>query len=403
MKPHSERSSSGIGRDFRRQREQIIGLGEKSFKKTYFPELQRRLAELERFRLLIEQTGEAIFLFRVPDAGMIDVNRAACLFTGLSKEELLATSITELWDSGSAEQISRLLADPDSAIGRTTAIIGALRGPEAHQQAVETTFQLASLEDGKYAVAVARDIAVRKRAEEALLVAKERAERADRAKSEFLNIASHELRTPITSATLLLELLKKQLAAGQTVTTMTTIDRMRRQLDHLASMVFDMIDISRLERGTLSIRREQGDIVRLVHDVVESFRLRTKDHEVVFNEPLEAITVDVDPVRIAQVLDNFLDNAGKYSPSGAPILVKCQTDRGKVRISVSDQGEGISDEELQYIFKRFFRSNSDIVRRNAGLGLGLYISKEIVELHGGQIFVETAPGAGSTFSFEIPI
>lgn len=385
--------------ELERRRAQIIGLGERSFKKTYFPELQRRLAELERFRLLLEQAGEAIFLVRAGDAAIIDANRSACAFTGLAKEQLLRTSVGELWDAASAEDISRILRQRNE---HERVMVGALRARGGKERPVETTFQLVSLEDGDWGVAVSRDISERKRWEQALIQAKERAEEADRAKSEFLDIASHELRTPITSARLLLLLLRKQVASANAIP-VSTVDRIAHQIERLASMVNDLLDISRLERGALRLKREECDLAQIARDVVETFRLRTNHPNVVLVCPTGRTLAELDPVRIAQVLDNLLDNASKYSPPGAAIEVLLSVDRATVRVSVTDHGEGIAEADVPQLFSRFFRSKSETVRRTAGLGLGLNIAKEIVELHGGRIGVATSIGEGSSFTFELPL
>ena len=229
--------------------------------------------------------------------------------------------------------------------------------------------------------------------------AKDAAERASRMKTEFLNVASHELRTPLTSLQLLIPLVAQRLdvpALGK------TLDRMERQVARLATMVNDMLDVARLERGAVTLHRAPTEIGELVRDAIETFRLQFPARPISLAAPDRSITVHCDRIRIEQVLDNLLDNAAKYSPDDRPIGVAIAVENADVRISVRDEGLGLPTEELGSLFTPLFRTSRSTALHKQGLGLGLYISSEIVRLHGGRIGVTANPDAGSTFFFYLP-
>jgi signal transduction histidine kinase len=229
--------------------------------------------------------------------------------------------------------------------------------------------------------------------------AKDAAERASRMKTEFLNVASHELRTPLTSLQLLIPLVAQRLDVPELD---RMLGRMERQVARLATMVNDMLDVSRLERGAVTIRRAPTDIGELVRDAIETFRLQFPARRISLAAPDRSITVHCDRIRIEQVLDNLLDNAAKYSPDDRPIGVAIAVESSDVRISIRDEGIGIPTEELASLFTPLFRTSRSTALHKSGLGLGLYISAEIVRLHGGRIGVTANPDAGSTFSFYLP-
>ena len=248
---------------------------------------------------------------------------------------------------------------------------------------------------------IATDISDRKRAELALVEAKETAEVALRAKSQFLDIAAHELRTPVTSLSLLLQVAQKQTENGHLLATEMLV-RLRGQADRLKKLVVDLLDVSRLEQGVLVLSRVPTDMVLLISECLEEFRLLSPKRQFIFARPDQPILVDVDAVRINQVLSNFLDNAVKYTPEDGPIEIGVSFNSLDVRVTVKDHGAGISKEQQRRLFSSFSRGRSDETIRSSGLGLGLAVCRGIIDLHGGSVGVESEENQGSSFFFEVP-
>ncbi|ANH80902.1 hypothetical protein A8C56_07835 [Niabella ginsenosidivorans] len=216
-------------------------------------------------------------------------------------------------------------------------------------------------------------------------------------KDEFIALATHELKTPITSLRGFLELL--QLNVARNSTTAGLLERCARQVNKLNILLNDLLDVSRLQLGKLQLRYEYFDIVAMAGEVLSGFHHFNK-HTFSFKSQ-KLVIVYADRIRLEQVLTNLLGNAVKYAPKGGKVQVKIWESGSNVYVSVSDEGIGIDREHLAGIFDRFYRavnSRSNI----SGLGIGLYISREIVVRHGGTIEVESQKGIGSVFTFSIP-
>ncbi len=226
------------------------------------------------------------------------------------------------------------------------------------------------------------------------------AERADTPTADAISTVSHELRSPLTFLVGYSELLsaEKDLPAGA----MEKIKEMHQEAIHMSSLVEDMLNISRYESGRVEFRWQEVDLADLVRRSVTKAKARTSQHQVEAQLPQEPLRVRTDPDKLTQVLDNLLDNAIKYSPSGGSILVREERQNGQVKVSVIDQGIGINKEQQARLFEKFYRVDSSLKHQVAGTGLGLSLCKRIVEAHGGKIWVESEEGKGSTFSFTIP-
>ena len=252
-----------------------------------------------------------------------------------------------------------------------------------------------------YSVASLRDITDRKRYQEGLLAAKLAAERTLEAKSRFLDLAAHELRTPVTAISLLLGLAQKQSQKGQTFDN-SALTRLQDPVNRLTRLVVDLLDVSRLERGLLLLEPVRTNIVTLILNCIEEFQLQFPNRRITFIKPANTIEMEIDPLRVNQVLSNLLDNATKYTPNDTPIEVEIEAKINTIRISVIDHGPGITKEQQAELFTPFIRGRSDKVIRTSGLGLGLSLCNQIVKLHGGTIAVSSKEGHGSTFYFELP-
>lgn len=219
-------------------------------------------------------------------------------------------------------------------------------------------------------------------------------------KIKFLDIAAHELRNPIASISLLLQLCEKWTEKGQPIP-LDVLARLRAPVDRLARLVVDLVEMSRLERGLLSLFPVKTDLASLISECVEEFKLRAPEHRFIFNKPDQTVEINLDPIRIGQVLANFLDNAIKYD-GNSDIQVMLEVMPSVVRVSVTDHGPGIPEKEQSMLFTAFARGSSNATIRAGGLGLGLSICKGIMDLHQGAIGFVSKVGHGSTFYFDLP-
>lgn len=245
------------------------------------------------------------------------------------------------------------------------------------------------------------DITALKQIEIDLLAAKTAAEAAAKSKAQFLDIAAHELRTPITAFSLLLQLAQKQLEKGQQPDA-RLLARLRAPVDRITHLVADLLDVSRLERGLVVLRPALTNMVTLISGCMEEFQMQTPKRRLIFTEPKQPIEINVDSVRINQVLSNLLDNAVKYTPEDSPIEVSLDLAPTVLRVSVTDHGPGIPKQQQEKLFDAFARGNTDATIRASGLGLGLSVCRGLIEMHGGTIGVLSEEGCGSTFYFELP-
>jgi signal transduction histidine kinase len=234
----------------------------------------------------------------------------------------------------------------------------------------------------------------------------QRAQAAVRAREEFLSITSHELKTPLTAMKAATQLLERRLRAPaiDREASSTYTGMLLQQIDRLETLLRDLLEASRIQQGRLNLIPEPTELVQLAADVVSRFGLAPEagvEHHLVVDaaEPVQGIW---DPVRIDQVLTNLVSNAIKYSPQGGEIRLAVTREGAQAVVSIRDQGIGIPDAERTQLFQPFARGDSG--RRHAGgSGLGLYITQTIVQLHGGTIAVESAPGVGTTFTLRLPL
>ena len=230
------------------------------------------------------------------------------------------------------------------------------------------------------------------------------AQRAIRARDEFLSVAAHELKTPLTTmlgfAQMLLRYLTPDGQADQRIV-QRALQAIEQQSERLSRLVTRLLDIARIEGGRLMMEPIVTDLVPLVEGVVDTMQATTAQHRLVVRTPTRLAAL-VDPLRIEQVLTNLIDNAIKFSPQGEPIDVELSVNSiGMVRLTVTDRGPGIPPEGRQRIFDRFYQARSGDLA--SGMGLGLYICRQIVEQHGGSISAEFPEEGGTRFVVTLPI
>lgn len=234
---------------------------------------------------------------------------------------------------------------------------------------------------------IARDITLRKMQE--------------RQKDEFISVASHELKTPVTSIKAYAEVIQEQLEQSGDEVTASMMRKLGAQVDRLIGLIRTLLDTTRLTAGELPLKFEQFDLNELISEQIEAFMLVSDKHQFTFH-PGSIQPVSADQKHIGQVLTNLISNAAKYAPGGGEIIIATKELDTSVEVSVQDFGIGIPDEMKDKIFERYFRVSDPLATTVSGVGLGLYISAGIVRQHGGVMTVHSEEGVGSVFSFTLP-
>jgi PAS domain S-box-containing protein len=247
------------------------------------------------------------------------------------------------------------------------------------------------------------DITDRKRAEDGLRESESLLRLADRRKDEFLAALAHELRSPLAPIRNAAALLRSEGSAARIDWCREIIER---QTAHLTRLLDDLLDVSRISHGKLVLRKESVELAQIVKTAVEIAQpaLDRQSHALAIALPTEAVRLEADAVRLAQVFANLLNNAAKYSPQGAPIRLTAERHDGEIVVSVVDQGIGIPAEALAHVFDIFAQPQPPLDLTDSGLGLGLTIVRKLVDLHGGSVAAHSGGrGQGSEFIVRLPI
>jgi PAS domain S-box-containing protein len=232
--------------------------------------------------------------------------------------------------------------------------------------------------------------------------ARKKVEELSKLKDEFLSIASHELRTPVTSIKGYTQLAKTLIDDGDLRTSEQYLDVALNQIDRMTRLITELLDVSRIETGRLEIRRETIDWREFVEAVVNRQHAAHRDREFHLRLPEQSRQVLGDRDRLEQVLCNLLDNAIKYSPEARDVDIEVMDQGDRLITAVRDYGIGIPADELALVFERFHRGRQVSTNNYGGLGLGLYITRQIIDRHGGSIWVESREGEGTRFLFSLP-
>jgi PAS domain S-box-containing protein len=225
---------------------------------------------------------------------------------------------------------------------------------------------------------------------------------AEEIKSVFISVISHELKTPVALIKGYADTLRRKDACWDAEIMQESLTVIVEEADRLNQLIDNLLDASRLQAGALPLEMDEVALDALAERVARLFRTQTRVHEIVVRFPPDFPSVVGDLIRLEQVLNNLVSNAIRYSPNGGTIEISGRGLPDEVIVTVSDTGVGISYEELPRVFERFFRGARERHQGTPGAGLGLYLSKAIVEAHGGRIWAESEPGEGTTFSFAIP-
>ncbi|WP_169306849.1 PAS domain-containing sensor histidine kinase [Pedobacter polaris] len=223
-------------------------------------------------------------------------------------------------------------------------------------------------------------------------------------KNDFIGIVSHELKTPLTSLQAIVQLagIRLRKAGSADGFLIDGMDRAAGQVKRMTEMINGFLNVSRLESGQIHIEKTQIDFTSLVVEAMEELQLSSSGHQLVM-DCRDVHMVMADREKIISVVTNLMGNAVKYSPTGGRVEMDCSCNNGELVFSVSDQGLGIAPHDLERIFERYYRVSGRQTKNISGFGIGLYLSAEIVRLHGGKIWAQSELGKGSTFYFSLPL
>ncbi len=303
------------------------------------------------------------------------------------EDQEIADRLREMVRAG----VASVLVVPLRAHGRA---LGALTMCGARTRPLYSADDVALAEELAHRAALAIDNArLFRQAQEAIAV-----------RDQFLSIASHELRTPLTTLRGQIEVNRRRLQRGELPAERLSrgLDLMSGQIDRLSRLVGEMLDVSRIANGQFSVSAEPFSLVDLARRVVEGELAIEPDRPISISAPDGDVPVSADPLRLEQVIANLVGNARKYSPPGTPITVVARCEGNNAIVAVSDSGPGIAIEEQPRLFEPFWRSNA-VEGAVSGMGLGLYISREIARAHGGALTAVSTPGEGSTFTLLLPL
>jgi PAS domain S-box-containing protein len=355
----------------------------------------------ERFRGLIDALGDLV-VHRDREGRVVYVNKVFADLLGEEAGAVLGRTLAEL---GIEVGIVPDAAFSDGeCLSSTDVAIGAVDGPRWFSW-IELSIR--DKQTGEvWHRAIARDIAARKRAEAALISARERAEQANKAKSRFLATVSHEIRTPMNGIMGMTKLLADTaLSAEQR----TYVGAVSTSASALLALIEDLLDFSKIEAGRLDIDPQPMSPRELANNVVELLASRAYGKAIGLGShvaPDVPQTVTADPGRIRQILLNLVGNAVKFTDEGGVLLTVARQDRDgadMLAFAVRDTGAGLPRADLERIFEEFEQADGTSTRRHGGAGLGLAISRRLAESMGGSLTVESEPGRGSTFTFALPL
>ncbi|HTN38689.1 MAG TPA: PAS domain S-box protein [Arachidicoccus sp.] len=368
------------------KRGQIMGISKIARNISYKKISEERQAILAA---IVENSDDAI-ISKTVDGLITSWNRGAEKIFGYKEQEVIGQNISIIIPSDRIDEETVILKNIRSGV--TVDHFQTVRLRKGGMP-LDISLSVSPIKDSAGRIIgaskIARDITFEKLAQSIL---KERNKRKD----EFIAMASHELKTPLTSMSGYLQLLEIKVPDEDKV----FVKRIIRQQERLNNLFNDLFDISKIQAGKLKFSFENFDMTQLILEVIDSFRNANPDFR--FQVDLqENLLIEGDSIRLEQVITNLLANAVKYSPNGGNVEVRATIHAEELIFSIRDQGLGIASEHLREIFNQYYRAEQ-IDTKIAGLGLGLYISKEIIERHGGRIWAESSLGEGSKFTVILP-
>jgi PAS domain S-box-containing protein len=360
-------------------------------------------ASERRFRTIFNEAPAGIAQIAT-DGRLFDANPRACSMLGVGKEEIVVSSLSRFFPPDGQHSLlsSFEAAVRDPSLGGSTVTQQAVRG-DGSRVWLQVTSTPIRRPDGTldHILIMLEDVTAKRAAEASATASLAELERINILKSEFISVVSHEFRTALAGIQGFSEMIRDEdLDKAEMKEFAGDINKDALRLNR---MITEMLDLDRIEAGRVSLRLSNVDLNAAITDSIERARATSPAHSIVADLDPLLPTLLADGDRLVQVVTNLLNNAVKYSPDGGEIRVRSQLTGSQTLVSVSDQGQGIPEDYITRIFERYERYEASATSRIMGTGLGLPIARQIVEMHGGRIWVESTPGAGSTFHFTIPI
>ncbi len=360
--------------------------------------LEELRANVEQFRSVVQTAKDAI-ISGDSYGNITSWNPTAEALFGYSADETIGQPLTLIMPSQFREM-------RESTIGRTIESTGLRK--DGSEFLLDLSLSIYRRGGEIFFTVIVRDITERRRAEDALLEAKDAAEAANRAKSTFLANMSHELRTPLNAVIGYSELLQEEARSLGHEDFVPDLEKIRTAGHHLTVLISDILDLSKIEAGKMELYLETFELVPLIQDVVDTIQplVAKNDNTLKVDCPADLGVMHADSIKIRQILLNLLNNAAKFTERGAITLaVAREAVAGSadwIRFCVTDTGIGITPEQMEYLFLPFTQVDGSTTRQYGGSGLGLAISQRLCQMLGGEIGVESTSGRGSTFTVRLP-
>jgi PAS domain S-box-containing protein len=341
----------------------------------------------ERYRLVVEHSSDTIILFDM-QGKVLYASPSSLQVIGYTAEELANMNVLDLVHPDDLEQTHSEMTKAGAREIAHTAFRA--RHKNGRWVVLEITGTAIPDEKGQPYMLVFTIHDITERTE------------LEQRKDEFIGMASHELKTPVTSIKGFTQVLQRRFQKRDDQESLRYLSIMDSQLNKLTKLISDLLDISKMQAGKLIYRKDFFDLNALTHEILENIQETTQTHQLVL-EKTAHVQVFGDKDRIGQVLINVLTNAIKYSPEADKVFICISKDQGYVSVKIQDFGIGIAETHQAKIFERFYQVTEAEEKNFSGLGIGLYISHEIIKRHHGRMWVESQKGKGATFSFKLPL
>jgi PAS domain S-box-containing protein len=356
-----------------------------------------------RLHAIVDNSTDAIYL-KDPHGRYLVMNPAGAALVGLTPADFLGKRDDEVFPPEQAH----LIMAADQRVWETQEVYrseDALEHPERGAVFFSTTKYPYRAENGELlgVIGISRDITARRKLEQELEAQNARLKELDRLKSAIVSAVSHEFRTPLTLIKGYSEFLAEGAVGPMAPLQQEMLGKINTGVNRLERLVSDLLDISTIAAGAFTLMPGPADLVAVVRETAQSLEPGAREAGLAIAPALPdgSVELELDAMRIEQVVSNLLANAIKFSPPGGTVEVTLRREPRHVKVEVRDQGIGIPAHQLPDLFERFTRVENGL--RRGGTGLGLSIAKALVEAHGGQIGVESTPGRGSTFWFALPL
>ena len=367
----------------------------------------KKIEESERRLKIFFKSGPDAVVIVNQNQQILEWNPKAENIFGFTPHEVIGKALSETiipqqYREAHIEGMSHFLKTGEGPVLNKTIEITALH-KKGHEFYINLSISSVKLEGKWIFIAFLSDISERKKTEETLIQKQAellKVKLLEERKDEFISIASHELKTPLTTIKAYTQL-AISLSEGSSPVIVQYLQKVDQYAGKVNYLINELLDVSRIQAGKLSLTETDVQVESFIPEVLDSIQHITQTHKLILNS-IEAAQVKIDTIRLEQVITNLISNAAKYSPGQDKIIVNCNKINGTMVISFTDFGIGIPKEKISKIFDRFYRVD-EVSKEFSGLGIGLYVSAEIIKQHGGKIWAESVEGEGSTFYISLPI